>query len=467
MGVDLERPPKGHTRVKLRLAIVGAGPAGIYAADILLKHERSFDVSIDLFDHLPAPYGLVRYGVAPDHPRIKGIITALREVLDRGDIRIFGNVHFGRDITLDDLQQHYHAVIFATGAVRDADLQIPGIDLPGSYGAADFVSWYDGHPDFPREWPLEAQSVAVIGNGNVALDVARILAKHADDLLPTEIPANVYEGLKASPVTDVHVFGRRGPMQVKFTPLELRELGELRDVDMIVHDEDFDYDEASRNAISSNKQVFVIDKVLTQWRQREVGQASRRLHLHFYANPLEVVAGDDGRVAAFRYERTEPDGAGGIQGTGEIREVPVQAVYRAVGYFGSPLDGVPFDEERGVIPNHEGQVLAAGGGHHSDLMPGVYATGWIKRGPVGLIGHTKSDAMETIRHLVQDQANWWTPEHPDEASVVTLLESRGVQYTNLDGWHALDQHELRLGEAEGRTRIKVVDRDEMVGISRG
>ncbi|TPX04145.1 pyridine nucleotide-disulfide oxidoreductase, partial [Schumannella luteola] len=218
--------------MKLRLAIVGAGPAGIYAADILLKYERAFDVSIDLFEQLPAPYGLVRYGVAPDHPRIKGIITALREVLDRGDIRIFGNVLYGRDITLDDLKKHYHAVIFATGSVHDAALDIPGIELPGSYGAADFVSWYDGHPDYPRTWPLEAESVAVVGNGNVALDVARILAKHPEDLLPTEIPDNVFEGLKASPVTDVHVFGRRGPMQVKFTPLELRELGELRDVDM-------------------------------------------------------------------------------------------------------------------------------------------------------------------------------------------------------------------------------------------
>jgi ferredoxin/flavodoxin---NADP+ reductase len=435
--------PKDDPVTKLRLAIVGAGPAGIYAADILLKHERTFDVSIDLFDQLPAPYGLVRYGVAPDHPRIKGIITALREVLDRGDIRIFGNVRFGTDITLDDLKKHYHAVIFSTGAVRDAALDIPGIDLPGSYGAAEFVSWYDGHPDCPREWPLDAQSVAVLGNGNVALDVARMLAKHADDLLPTEIPANVYEGLKASPVTDVHVFGRRGPMQVKFTPLELRELGELRDVDMIVHDEDFDYDAASRTAIETNKQVMVIDKVLTQWRQREVGSASRRLHLHFYAKPLEVVAGPDGRVASFRYERTEPDGAGGIRGTGEIREVEVQAVYRAVGYFGSPLDGVPFDEKRGVIPNHEGQVYIDG---DTELMPGVYATGWIKRGPVGLIGHTKSDAMETISHLVKDQANWWSPSEPSEEAVTALLESRGVEYTDLDGWHRLDQHEIALGE---------------------
>jgi ferredoxin--NADP+ reductase len=444
---------------KLRLAIVGAGPAGIYAADILLKAERQFDVSIDLFEQLPAPYGLVRYGVAPDHPRIKGIVTALREVLDTGRIRLFGNVLYGRDITLDDLKQHYNAVIFSTGAVRDADLDIPGIDLEGSHGAADFVSWYDGHPDVPREWPLEAREVAVIGNGNVALDVARMLAKHADDLLPTEIPDNVYSVLKRSPVTDVHVFGRRGPMQVKFTPLELRELGELRDVDMIVHDEDFDYDEAARAAIASNKQVLVIDRVFTQWRGRETGAASRRLHLHFFARPAEVLGED--RVEGFRWERTEPDGEGGVRGTGEFREIEVQAVYRAVGYFGSALPGIPFDERRGVIPNREGQVLD----DHDQRVPGVYATGWIKRGPVGLIGHTKSDAMETVKHVLNDQANWWSPTHPDEDAVVELLEGRGVEFTNLDGWHNLDAHEQELGAPAGRTRIKVVPRDEMVRVS--
>lgn len=446
---------------KLRLAIVGAGPAGIYAADILLKLETAFDISIDLFEQLPAPYGLVRYGVAPDHPRIKGIISALREVLDSGRIRLFGNVLYGRDITLDDLKKHYNAVIFSTGAIRDAHLDIPGIDAAGSYGAADFVSWYDGHPDVSREWPLTASSVAVIGNGNVALDVARILAKHADDLLPTEIPDNVYQGLKASPVTDVHVFGRRGPMQVKFTPLELRELGELRDVDMIVHDEDFEYDEASRAAIASNKQVLVIDRVFTQWRQRSVGEASRRLHLHFFAGPQEVVTDEAGAVTAFRYERTEPDGEGGVRGTGELREVPIQALYRAVGYFGSPLPEVPFDEKRGVIPNREGQVLD----DDDQRVPGVFATGWIKRGPVGLIGHTKSDAMETIKHVVRDQANWWTPSSPSEESVVELLRSRGVEYTNLDGWHNLDAFEQALGAPEGRVRIKVVPRDEMVRAS--
>jgi ferredoxin--NADP+ reductase len=250
-------------------------------------------------------------------------------------------------------------------------------------------------------------------------------------------------------------------MQVKFTPLELRELGEMRDVDMIVYDEDFDYDEASRAAIESNKQVFVIDKVLTQWRAREVGTASRRLHLHFYAKPLEVIGTPETGVTGFLYERTEPDGSGGVRGTGEIRRVDVQAVYRAVGYFGSPLPGIPFDKKHGVVPNHEGQVLDK----ENNIVPGVYATGWIKRGPVGLIGHTKSDAMETISHLVKDQASWWAPSEPSEEAIVTMLRDRGVEFTNLDGWHALDAHEIALGEPHGRARIKVVPRDEMVRIS--
>ena len=443
----------------LRLAIVGAGPAGIYAADILLKHERSFDVSIDLFERLPAPYGLVRYGVAPDHPRIKGIVNALREVLDTGQIRLFGNVNYGSDITLEDLKKHYHAVIFSTGAITDQVLTLPGMDLRGSYGAADFVSWYDGHPDVARTWPLEAKHVGVIGNGNVALDVARMLAKHPEDLEPTEIPDNVLDGLLASSATDVHVFGRRGPLQVKFTPLELRELGEMRDVDVVICGEDFVFDESSQRAIESSKQLFVINKIFDQWRAREPGSASRRLHLHFYAKPLEILGED--AVESLRYERTEPDGAGGAVGTGEIREIPLQAIYRAVGYRGTELPGIPFDSRRGVIPNHEGQVIC----DDNTVMPGVYATGWIKRGPVGLIGHTKSDAMETIQHVVKDQASWWNPAQPEEESVSALLHSRGVRYTNLEGWQRLDAKERQLGEARGRERMKLVPREEMLEVS--
>ena len=459
----------------LRVAIVGAGPAGVYAADILTKAERDFDVSIDLFDRYPAPYGLIRYGVAPDHPRIKGIVTALHKVLDRGDIRFFGNVDYGTDLTLKDIRGLYDAVIFATGAVRDADLNIPGIGLEGSFGAADFVSWYDGHPDVPREWPLEAKEIAVIGNGNVALDVARILSKHAEDLLATEIPENVYRGLKDSPVTDVHVFGRRGPAQVKFTPLELRELSHSRDVDIVLYPEDFDFDAGSDEAIRTNNQTKTMVNTLTNWlvEEQDTG-ASRRLHLHFLHTPVEIVEGSGdgaGRVAAVRFERNELDGTGNVRGTGEIVEYPVQAVYRAIGYFGSELPEVGFDERRGVIPNEAGRVLDRDG----NPVPGLYATGWIKRGPVGLIGHTKGDALETIGCLLEDRLDLPAAGNPDEDAIIALLEERGVEYTTWEGWLRLDAHEKELGEAfaggedmpvVARERVKVVPRGQMVEISR-
>ncbi|WP_422399621.1 FAD-dependent oxidoreductase, partial [Arthrobacter sp. 3Tela_A] len=386
----------------MRVAIIGAGPAGVYAADILTKADRDFEVSIDLFDQYPAPYGLIRYGVAPDHPRIKGIVNALEKVLDRGDIRFLGNVNYGRDLTLKDFRHFYDAIIFATGALKDAPLDIPGIELEGSFGGADFVSWYDGNPDVPRDWPLDAREIAVIGNGNVALDVARILSKHADDLLTTEIPSNVYEGLKKSPVTDVHVFGRRGPAQVKFTPLELRELSHSRDVDIVLYPEDFDFDEASDEQIRTNNQTKTMVNTLTNWlvEEQDTG-ASRRLHLHFLHSPVEIH--DDpatpGKVAGIKMERTELDGTGNARGTGEIIDYPVQAVYRAVGYFGSELPEVGYDSRRGVIPNEGGRVVDTSG----EPVPGIYTTGWIKRGPVGLIGHTKGDALETIGYLLEDR----------------------------------------------------------------
>ncbi|GAA1593399.1 FAD-dependent oxidoreductase [Leucobacter chromiireducens] len=453
---------------KMRLAIVGAGPAGIYAADLMLKAERDFEVEIDLFEQLPAPYGLVRYGVSPDHPRIKGIINALRDVLDSGQIRYFGNVRYGQDITLDDLKQHYNAVIFSTGAIRDAGLNIPGIDAEASYGAADFVSWFDGHPDVPRTWPLEAASVGVIGNGNVALDISRMLIKHADDLLPTEIPDNVYQGLKKNPIEELHLFGRRGPKYVKFTPLELRELGEVRDVDMVVDERDFDLPDAyADEVLAKNKQVTVMTRVMDKWRQEqrereESGErASRRLHMHFWSKPVEVVV-EDGRVAGLKIERTAPDGEGGAFDTGEFEVIPMQSLYRAIGYFGSPLDEIPFDDAKGVIPNSQGRVQDLEG----QQIPGLYATGWIKRGPIGLIGHTKSDAMETLESVIEDQASWWQPTVDDSEAIPALLHEREVPYTTIEGWHRLDEHELALGEEAGRTRIKVVPRDDMTRISR-
>lgn len=446
---------------KLRLAVIGAGPAGIYASDLIIKAQRDFDVSIDLFDLLPAPYGLVRYGVAPDHPRIKGIIRALYEVLDRGDIRFFGNVKYGVDITLEDLKRHYNAVIFATGAIKDADLDIPGIELDGSYGAADFVNWYDAHPDFPLTWPLDAKQVAVIGNGNVALDVARILVKLPDDLLSTDIPEHVYEGLKKSPVTDVHVFGRRGPAQVKFSPLELREALHVNGVQSIVYEEDFQFDEGSEKALESNNQIRVMVKTLQDLKDNPQPVQERRLHLHFFHSPVEVV-GENGKVSAIKFERTKLDGTGNVVGTGEMVEYPVQAVYRAVGYFGSEIDGIPFDQRYGVIANQEGRVVDSSGQH----IPGIYCTGWIKRGPVGLIGHTKADAIETIGHLISDQVSWWKPSEPSEEQILNTLRQRGVDFMDWSQWLRVDSEEKQQGQKRGRERLKLHDRKQMMAISK-
>jgi ferredoxin--NADP+ reductase len=447
---------------KLRLAIVGAGPAGIYAADLIIKSElRDFDVSIDLFDLLPAPYGLVRYGVAPDHPRIKGIIRALYEVLDRGDIRFFGNVEYGKDITLDDLKAHYNAVIFSTGAVKDANLNIPGIELDGSFGAAAFVNWYDAHPDFERSWDLSAKEIAVLGNGNVALDVARVLSKPAEAMLSTDIPDNVYQGLVASQATDVHVFGRRGPAQVKFSPLELREAVHIEGVDTIVYEEDFQYDEGSQAAIDSNNQTRVMVKTLKELRSNEITGAKRRLHLHFFSAPVEVLD-KDGKVFGIKIERTKLDGTGNVKPTGEFREFPIQAVYRAVGYFGSELSEVPFDEKAGIIPNEKGRVLDSDGKH----IQGVYATGWIKRGPVGLIGHTKSDAIETIAQIIEDKNNWWQPASPSEDSITDLLTSRDIDFVGWPEWLRIDAEEKRLGEAQERERIKLVEREDFLTVAK-
>ncbi|MBB5958726.1 ferredoxin--NADP+ reductase [Saccharothrix tamanrassetensis] len=443
----------------LRVAVVGAGPAGIYAADTLIKSDA--DVRIDLFERMPAPYGLIRYGVAPDHPRIKGIVNALQRVLDRPEVRFFGNVEYGVDVKLEELRQFYDAVIFSTGAEKDRPLDIPGIDLAGSHGAADFVSWYDGHPDVPRTWPLTASRVAVLGVGNVALDVARILAKTADELLTTEIPDNVHQGLLASPVTDVHVFGRRGPAQAKFTPLELRELDHSPNVEVVVHPEGIDFCAASMASIRSNKQVEMVVKTLQEWAIRDVGDRPRRLHLHFLEAPVEVL-GADGAVVGLRTERMKLVGDGSVAGTGEFTDWPVQAVYRAVGYLSTHLPDLPFDHTSGTVPHQAGRVLDL----DDQAITGVYVTGWIKRGPIGLIGHTKGDALETVTSLLADAPG--LPEAPvaDPDAVVRFLEQRAVPFTTVDGWRKLDAHELALGAERGRERIKVVDRETMTAVAR-
>ncbi|TQM29994.1 FAD-dependent oxidoreductase [Nocardia bhagyanarayanae] len=448
----------------LRIAIVGAGPAGIYAADALMKSDA--DVSIDLYERMPAPFGLIRYGVAPDHPRIKGIITALHKVLDKEQVRLLGNIDYGTDITLDDLRRFYDAVIFSTGANADRALPIPGIDLDGSYGAADFVSWYDGHPDVSRSWPLDAEKVAVLGVGNVALDVARVLAKTGDELLPTEIPPNVYEGLKQNKAVEVHVFGRRGPAQAKFTPLELRELDHSPTIEVIVDPEDIDYDEGSEAARRHSKQVDMVANTLEQWAIRDQGNRPHKLFLHFFESPAEVLGDENGKVVGLRTERTQLDGTGNVKGTGVFKDWDVQAVYRAVGYLSQNINQLPFDDQAGTVPNEAGRVIAdENADGPARYMPATYVTGWIKRGPVGLIGHTKGDANETIACLLDDAPGFAPAENPDPQAVTEFLEGKGIPFTTWAGWYRLDAHERALGEPEGRERVKVVEREDMLRAS--
>ncbi|MBB2940785.1 ferredoxin--NADP+ reductase [Actinoplanes lutulentus] len=444
----------------LRVAVIGAGPAGIYAADHLIKASET--VTVDIFDKLPTPYGLIRYGVAPDHPRIKEIVNALTRILNNERIRFIGNVEYGTDVKPEELSRFYDATIIASGAEKDRALDIPGVELNGSYGAADFASWYNGHPDVAREWPLEATEVAVIGAGNVAVDVARILAKTADELLVTEIPDNVYQGLKTSPVTDVHLFSRRGPAQVKFTPLELRELDHSPNVEVIVHPEGIEFDEGSLQAMRDTRHVKMCVDILQNWAVRDPRDRPRRLHLYFLQAPVEVL-GEDGKVVGLRTETQELTGDGWVRGTGEFTDWPVQAVYRAVGYLSTALPDLPFDTKTGTIPHEAGRILDLDGEH----IPGMYVTGWIKRGPVGLIGHTKGDANETVQSLLADTEKLPAPVEPSASAVLDYLRSRDVDFTDWEGWQKLDAHEVTLGEPHGRKRVKVVARDEMTNICNG
>ena len=444
------------TTRKLRVAIVGSGPAGIYAADALMKSGR--DVSIDILERLPAPFGLIRYGVAPDHPRIKGIIKSLHRVLDKPEVRLLGNVDVGRDVSVAELRRLYDAVVFATGATGDRDLNIPGADLEGHHGAGEFVGFYDSHPEFAREWDLSAESVAVVGVGNVGLDVARILAKTADELHVTEIADNVFEGLGANAAREVHVFGRRGPAQAKFTPLELKELDHSPTIEVVIDPEDIDYDAASESARRESKIVDQVCSIIENYAIRDPKGAPHKLHIHFFESHVELL-GEDGRVTAIRTERTKLDGNGGVVGTGKFTDWPVGAVYRAVGYRSDAVPEVPFDEARAVIPNEGGRV---------DGHVGLYATGWVRRGPVGLIGNTKGDANEAIGNLLADwdEGILQLAAEPSESAVTEFFDVRGIEYTTWDGWHRLDAAERAAGEAEGRERKKFVEWEDMVAHSR-
>jgi ferredoxin--NADP+ reductase len=479
-----------HDDGPLRIAVVGAGPAGVYASDILLRQlqqhgeERGLGAAarIDLFEKLPVPFGLVRYGVAPDHPSIKFIAGALQKTLDNPNIHLYADVEFGKDLTLDDLRQRYDAVLFATGATEDRVLDIPGHQLDGVHGAAGFVEWYDGYPTAVDEWPLEAQDVAVIGGGNVAMDVARILMRRPDDLLSTDIPDNVYEGLQKNSARDLHLFIRRGPAQAKFSVQELREMEKLPGVQLIIEEDDFELDDETLQRASEDKLTRqMLEELYTIREMAEDMEddgntdfagdpADRRYHIHFFSSPTEIL-GADGKVTAIRVERTEVDAQGHLAGTGENIDYPVQAVYHAIGYRPAQVPGIPYDQNRFTLANVGGRVFTAPESEGGERIPGLYATGWAKRGPVGLIGSTKSDALETVGNILDDLAaseeHGRLAEDRSETSIDDLLESRGVRPITFEGWRKIDAYERSSGAASGREHIKVIDPEEMRRIALG
>jgi len=460
-------PPAGGQ--PLRVAVIGSGPAGVYAADQLLRAALPRGVEVDVLERLPAPFGLVRYGVSPDHPRIKDVADALLEVLGRPGVRLLGNVEVvadgepgsdGTGVPLGELRRFYDAVVVATGASADAALAIPGADLPGCFGASEVVAWYGGHPDAPRTWPLDAREVAVLGVGNVALDITRMLARPAEDLLPSDVPHEVYEQLLASALTDVHVFGRRGAAQVRFSPMELRELGEVAGIDVVVDPATLELDPASAAVVATDRGARQVVEALRALAGRPLTGAPRRVHLHLHQAPVAVLGAE--RVEGLRTERTVLDQAGNLSGTGELTDWPVQAVYRAVGYTGRPVFGLPFDAARGVVRHVAGRVV----GDDGIPLPGLYVNGWAKRGATGLIGASRRDAKETVASLVADLGHLPPAQQPDPGAVVEHLAARGADVVDLTGWGRLDAHELGRGAPHGRARVKVVSREEMLAAAR-
>jgi ferredoxin--NADP+ reductase len=446
----------------LRVAVIGSGPSGIYAAQSLIKGAPDVGgVEVDVIDRLPCPYGLVRYGVAPDHGKIKSITLALRKVLETDGIRFLGNVDIGVDLSMEELHQHYDAIVFAYGAAIDRRLGIAGEELAGSFSATDFVAWYSGHPDTQIDrFTLDARDVVVVGVGNVAVDVARILAKTADDLRPTDLPDHVLDVLNASHVTDIHVLGRRGPAQAKFTTKELRELGELINADVIVREDELLLDEASEQTIASDAGQRRNLDILRTWAAEHgpdvPSTKPRRIHLRFLVRPVALEGVQ--QVEGVKIERTQLDGSGGVRGTDEFETLPAQMVLRSVGYRGEGMAGLPFDERSGTIPNEAGRVMDDG-----EHLSGVYVAGWIKRGPTGVIGTNKSDASETIASLIADAPSLPKAPERDPQALLKLLADRGVDVVDWEGWVGIDEAEIALGIAQGRERVKIAQREILLG----
>jgi ferredoxin--NADP+ reductase len=451
----------------LRVAVIGAGPTGFYTADHLFR-QKELVVDVDLFDRLPTPFGLVRLGVAPDHQKIKSVTKAYDRIADNPRFRFFGYVEYGKDVFLDDLEKYYHQIVFTTGAQTDRRLNIPGIDLKGSHPATEFVAWYNGHPDFRDcQFDLSQEHAAVIGVGNVAVDVARILSLTEGELRATDIADYALEALSKSKVKEVSIIGRRGPAQAKFTNPELREMGNLADSDLIILPEEVELDELSQVALEKSQDRATLSKVqmLQEFAGHEPAGKSRRLTIRFLLSPTELIGDESGQVVKMTLVQNElyATEAGTLRprATDRFEELPVGLVFRSIGYQGVPLPGVPFNDSWGVILNEKGRVLNPDTQKH---LLGMYTAGWIKRGPTGVIGTNKPDAGETVSCMLEDlqAGKMLAPEYPEPDKALAMIRARQPRFVSYDDWRRIDALEVARGETEGRPRVKFTSVDEIM-----
>ncbi len=458
--------PLGSAAQPLRVAIVGAGPAGFYAAERLFK-ESELVIEVDLYDRLPTPFGLVRNGVAPDHQKIKSVTAAFDRIAANPRFRFFGNVELGRDISVDDLKDHYHQILYSTGAQTDRPLGVPGDDLIGSHPATEFVAWYNGHPDYRDcEFDLSQEHVAVVGVGNVAIDVARILCRTPDELLKTDIADYALEQLRESRVREVHILGRRGPAQAAFTAPEAKELGELADCDTIVLPEEAELDPLSQASLTGADRAELRKvEIIQELSRRQPTGKSKRLILRFLVSPVELIGDANGRVKQMRlvHNVLYATDAGSLRpkATDQFETLDVGLVFRSIGYRGVPLPGVPFNDSWGVIPNAGGRVLDPA--THEPLL-GQYTAGWIKRGPTGVIGTNKPDAAETVENMLADAraGRVLAPTQATAAAAEALVCGRQAHVVTYADWRRLDALELSHGKEQGRPRVKFTRVDDML-----
>ncbi len=449
----------------LWVAVVGAGPAGFYAIESLLKSD--IQVRVDIFERLPTPFGLVRSGVAPDHQSIKGVTRIYDKILADARVRFFGHVTIGSDITPAELHAHYDQVIYAVGAQSDRKMNIPGEELQGSAPATAFVGWYNGHPDFrDAQFDLQCARVVVIGNGNVAMDVTRALMAPVDELASTDMADHALHALRTSRVQQVVMLGRRGPVQAAFTTPELKEFGELHGADVILDDADFVLDGASETQLANEKVAARNMDVMREYLARTPHGNGRSIHMQFLWSPVEII-GHQGRVTGIVVERNrlEPDGNGGVKpvGTGVTRTIECGMVLRSVGYRSVPIAGVPFDDKRGLFPNRDGRMLVSAGG---DVLPNCYVVGWAKRGPSGIIGTNKPDSVATVNAMKEDWASLQAPAVRDGDVIVRMLAQRQVTVVDYAKWQKIDAHESAAGAAAGRPRVKLTHIADMLDVAK-